>query len=170
MLIYKDILNGDELISDSYDLKEIDGIVYEADCAMIEEGGVTVDIGANASAEEAAEEMDDNVVKVNNIVSSFRLQGTSFDKKSYLAYLKGYMKAVKAKLQENGASADTITAFEKGAQTFVKSKILANFKDYEFYTGESMDPDGMVVLLNYREDGVTPYITVWKHGVSEMKV
>ncbi|KAF5663672.1 hypothetical protein FHETE_7377 [Fusarium heterosporum] len=170
MLIYKDILNGDELISDSYDIKEVDGVVYEADCAMIEEGGVNVDIGANASAEEAAEEMDDNVVKVNNIVSSFRLQSTSFDKKGYLAYLKGYMKAVKAKLQETGAPADTITAFEKGAQGFVKNKILANFKDYEFYTGESMDPDGMVVLLNYREDGVTPYITVWKHGLTEMKV
>ena len=27
-----------------------------------------------------------------------------------------------------------------------------------------------VVLLNYREDGVTPYITIWKHGLSEMKV
>lgn len=23
------------------------------------------------------------------------------------------------------------------------------------YTGESMNPDGMVALLNYREDGVT---------------
>jgi hypothetical protein len=27
-----------------------------------------------------------------------------------------------------------------------------------------------VVLMNYREDGVTPYVTVWKHGLSEMKV
>ncbi len=27
-----------------------------------------------------------------------------------------------------------------------------------------------VVLLNYREDGVTPYIIVWKHGLKEMKV
>jgi len=33
-----------------------------------------------------------------------------------------------------------------------------------------MDPDGMIVLLNYREDGVTPYVTVWKHGLIEMKV
>lgn len=47
------------------------------------------DIGANASAEEAEEALDDQVVKVNNIVSSFRLQSTSFDKKSYLTYLKG---------------------------------------------------------------------------------
>jgi len=27
-----------------------------------------------------------------------------------------------------------------------------------------------VVLLNYREDGVTPYVVVWKHGLKEMKV
>ena len=30
------------MISDSYDLKEVDGIVYEADCAMITEGAVEV--------------------------------------------------------------------------------------------------------------------------------
>lgn len=38
----QDILSGDEIISDSYDLKEVDGIVYEADCAMITEGAVEV--------------------------------------------------------------------------------------------------------------------------------
>lgn len=27
-----------------------------------------------------------------------------------------------------------------------------------------------VILLNYREDGVTPYVTIWKHGVKEEKV
>ncbi|KAL4725573.1 hypothetical protein ACLX1H_007722 [Fusarium chlamydosporum] len=170
MIIFKDIINDDELISDSYDLKLVDDVVYEADCAMIEEGGVEVDIGANASAEEAAEDLDDAKVKVNNIISSFRLQNTSFDKKSYLSYLKGYMKAVKAKLVEKGAPAEEIATFEKGAQNFVKNKILPNFKDFEFYTGESMDIEGMVVLLNYREDGVTPYTIFWKHGLTEMKV
>jgi len=38
----QDILTDDEIISDSYDLKEVDGIVFEADCAMITEGAVTV--------------------------------------------------------------------------------------------------------------------------------
>jgi hypothetical protein len=49
-------------------------------------------------------------------------------------------------------------------------KVIGSFKDWEFFTGESMDPDGMIVLLNYREDGTTPYVVVWKHGLSEMKV
>ena len=33
-----------------------------------------------------------------------------------------------------------------------------------------MNPDGMVALLNYREDGVTPYFVLIKHGLKEVKV
>lgn len=66
------------------------------------------------------------------------------------------MKAVKAHLQEKNP--ERVEAFEKNAQTFAK-KIIGNFKDYEFYVGESMNPDGMVALLNYREDGTTPYVS-----------
>jgi hypothetical protein len=53
------------------------------------------------------------------------------------------MKAVKAKLEAKGASAEEVKAFESGAQSFVKNKLLPKFKDFEFYTGESMDPEGM---------------------------
>jgi hypothetical protein len=63
---------------------------------------------------------------------------------SYLTYLKGYMKAVKEHLQKTNP--DRVAAFEKGAQAFAK-KIVGNFKDYEFYVGESMNPEGMVALL-----------------------
>lgn len=47
-----------------------------------------IDIGANASAEEADEALEDGAQTVNNIVHSFRLQSTSFDKKAYLGHLK----------------------------------------------------------------------------------
>lgn len=33
-----------------------------------------------------------------------------------------------------------------------------------------MDPEGMVCLLNYREDGITPYFTFFKDGVKEQKL
>ncbi|KAF2396322.1 microtubule/calcium-binding protein [Trichodelitschia bisporula] len=169
MIIYKDIITGDEIISDSYDLKLIDDTVYEADCRKITVGGDNIDIGANPSAEEADEGIEDTSQQVLDVAHSFRLNETSFDKKSYLSHLKGYMKAVKEKLKANGADPETVSAFEKGAAAYAK-KIIANFKDYEFLIGETMDPDGMVILLNYREDGVTPYVTVWKHGLQEMKV
>ena len=56
-----------------------------------------------------------------------------------------------------------------GAAAFAK-KIVGSFGDWEFFTGESMDPEGMVALLNYREDGVTPYLVFWKDGLRETKI
>ncbi len=53
------------------------------------------------------------------------------------------MKAVKSGLQEAGKSDEEVKAFESGAQKYVKDKLLPNFKDFEFYTCESMNPDGM---------------------------
>jgi Translationally controlled tumour protein len=56
------------------------------------------------------------------------------------------------------------------------------------YVGESMNPEGMVALLNYREDGITrkgtafsyystlttytyvAYFTFWKDGLKEVKL
>ncbi|KAI5777925.1 translationally controlled tumor protein [Geopyxis carbonaria] len=171
MLIYKDIISGDELISDVYDLKETDDGLMEADCQMITiKKGVDVDIGANASAEGGDDDGDEEGSEtVNNIVYSFRLNTSGFDKKSYKSYLGGYMKKVKAALEASGKDAEYIAAFQKRAQTAAK-KILGKFDDYECYVGESMDPDAMVVLLNYREDGITPYMTFWKDGLKEEKV
>ena len=91
------------------------------------------------------------------------------DYKVHSADIAGYMKTVKKRMQEPGSSEDDLKDFEKKAGEFAK-KVIANFKDYDFYTGESMNPDGMVILVNYREDGVTPYFTIWKHGVKEEKV
>jgi hypothetical protein len=52
----------------------------------------STDTGANASAEEADEGVEDGAQQVNNVVNSFRLQQTSFDKKSYLSHLKSTLK------------------------------------------------------------------------------
>ncbi|KAG9619624.1 hypothetical protein KCU64_g22130, partial [Aureobasidium melanogenum] len=101
MLIYKDVITGDEMISDSYDLKLVDGVVYEADCARITVGGDNIDIGANPSAEDGGDEgADDQTTSVIDVVHSFRLNETSFDKKSYLGHLKQYMKKVKESMKE----------------------------------------------------------------------
>ena len=47
--------------------------------------------------------------------------------------------------------------------------ILANFKNYQFFIGENMNPDGMVALLDYHEDGVTPYMIFFKDGLEMEK-
>ncbi|KAI1308441.1 hypothetical protein EDD11_004264, partial [Mortierella claussenii] len=160
------ITTSDELFSDAFEPKEV-GSTYEIDCTMIKvKQGADVDIGANASAEEGEETLEDGEEMVNNVVYSGRLQSTSFDKKSYTVYMKGYMKAVKAKLALNE---DAGKKFETAVAADFK-KVLANFKDYEFFVGESMNPEGAVLLLNYREDGTTPYFTVFKDGLKSRKV
>ena len=50
---------------------------------------LNLDTGANASAEEADEEAEDADRKVIDIVESFRLDETFYDKKSLKAYLNG---------------------------------------------------------------------------------
>jgi len=45
-------------------------------------------LGANPSAEDQEEALEEGATQVNNVVHSFRLQSTTFDKKSYLTYLK----------------------------------------------------------------------------------
>ena len=168
MLLYRDFISGDEMLSDAFKITEVDDIAYEVDCKMcVIKAGCDVDIGANASAEEAEEELEEGDMQLNDVVYTFRLNETQFDKKSYMLYLKGYMKAVKAQLMETNPERAAI--FEAKAPAFVKS-IIANIKDYEFYTGESMNPDGAVGLLNYREDGVTPYFTFFKDGLKIEKL
>ncbi|KAM0812508.1 putative Translationally controlled tumor protein [Seiridium cardinale] len=172
MIIYKDIVTGSELISDSYDLKEVDGILFEADCAMISVGGESFDTGANASAEEAEEGTEDGIKKVNNVIHSFQLQPMEMDKKQYTSHIKGYIKVVKAHMDKTGASEEEKEAFKTKGQDFLK-RVLKNFGDYETYIGESGvsdNDDQQVVLLNYREDGVTPFFTFWKHGLKGEKV
>lgn len=165
--VLQDLISGDELLSDAYDLKLVDGVIYEADCQMVTVGDNDIDIGANPSAEGGDDDVENTAETVNNVVYSFRLQQTQFDKKSFLTYIKGYMKTIKAKLQETNP--DEVETFEKGAMAYVK-KVVGSFKDWDFYTGESMDPDAMLVLLNYREDGTTPYVAIWKHGVKAQKI
>lgn len=52
------------------------------------------------------------------------------------------MKRLAKHLKDSGKSEEEIKDFQTKAQGFAK-KIVSNFKDYEFYTGESMDVDGM---------------------------
>lgn len=90
--------------------KEVDDIVYEVDCQLVTvKKGADVDIGqffpltpcpwfdlrnfqgANPSAEDQEESLEDDAVQVNNVVDSFRLQPSSFDKGSFLKYLKVFI-------------------------------------------------------------------------------
>ncbi|KAL9130573.1 MAG: hypothetical protein Q9217_001286 [Psora testacea] len=171
MIIYKDIVTGDEIISDTYNLKDIDDVVYEVDCKMVTKGGVEVNIGANASAEEQEEVLEEQTDQVIDVVDGFRMTKMAFgDKKQLAGQIKGYLKKAIEKMKEAGKSEEEIKKFQSGVQGYFTKKIAPKLKDWDCYASESMDPDGMLCFLNYREDGITPYMIIWKHALTEMKV
>lgn len=53
----------------------------------------------------------------------------------------------------------------------VMKDILGRFKDLQFFTGTSMEIDGMVALMEYRDiDGESvPVMMFFKHGLEEEK-
>jgi hypothetical protein len=41
--------------------------------------------------------------------------------------------------------------------------------DFKFFIGERMNPEGMVILMGYREDNITPYFIFFKAGLEQEK-
>jgi len=174
MILYKDKITGDEMFSDAFPIKLIGEVAYEVDCALVTFKPGQVDIGANPSAEEAEDGIEDGTTTVNNLVFSSRLQRTTFiNKKSYTTYLKGYLKEIKKSLRpadytEGDPDSEEMAAFETRANEYAKIILHKDkFTKWEFYIGENLNPEGMVALLDYREDDVTPYFVFWKDGLKE---
>jgi len=168
MIIYKDVFTQDELFSDAQPVELINGVVYKVkgklrtDTFDIDEKA----IGGNASAEGGGDEGADAGTKQGvDIVLNGRLVEYTMNKKDYMTHIKEYMKEVKAKLEkDNHADKDL---FQKNVQEFVKD-VLGNFKDYQFFCGETMKPEGMLALMKWDEE--TPYMYFFKHGLDAEKV
>ncbi|XP_026439760.1 translationally-controlled tumor protein homolog [Papaver somniferum] len=105
MLVYQDLLTGDELLSDSFPYEEIvDGMLWQVEGKWVVQGAVDVNIGANPSAEgaDADEGVDDTAVKCVDIVDTFRLQEQpTFYKKEFVACIKRFIKTLTPKLSED---------------------------------------------------------------------
>merc|ERR1712200_41697 len=148
MKIYKCIITGDEMTSDTYTITDVPGqpCLMKVTGALSTKSADVIQLeGSNASAEEAPEDLEEGgSSQVIDIVDGCRLESTvamsaeSF--KDFRAQMKGFMKEVMKKLEAAG-----------------ETEKVAEFKEHAFYSGESMNPDGTVGYLNYEEDGVTPY-------------
>lgn len=171
MRIYKCIFTGDEMFSDSYKMKLVDEVIYEVYGKVVSRAHGDIQIeGFNPSAEEADEGTDSSVETGVDIVLNHRLCETYafHDKKSFTLYLKDYMKKLITKLEESNP--DQVDVFKTNVNKQMK-EILGRFKDLQFFTGESMDCDGMVAMCEYRDiDGTQqPVFMFFKHGLEEEK-
>jgi len=174
MKIFKDVFSGDELFSDTYTFTLKDNVMYEVigKYETRKEGEVVL-AGSNASEEAVDEGTDENCTSGIDIVLNHQLVETGFgDKKGFTAYLKAYMKKVLKYLEENNRTAE-IEEFKTSINTVMKA-LMGSFKDLQFFTGESMDPDAMICMCEYKDvngDGTErPVLMFFKHGLEEEKV
>merc|ERR1712121_169113 len=173
MKIFKDVFSGDELFSDTYPIKLVEDCLYEVTGKHISrtEGDIQLE-GSNASAEGADgdEGGEASTVSGVDIILNHRLTETGFgSKKDYMVYLKDYMKKVVKYLEDNSRSGEVDTF--KTKINGVMKDLLGRFKDLQFFTGESMDAEAKILILDYKEvDGEEkPILMAFKHGISEEK-
>jgi hypothetical protein len=173
MIIYKDVITGDEMFTDSVRIKLVDEVIYEIQAKYVTRKiGEVVLPGANASQEEQDEGTEEGMESGVDLVLNMRLQEVPFfqDKKAYSGYIKDYMKAILKRLEEK--KSPELETFKKNASVAVK-KILEKHNDLQFFTGESMNAsEGMVAVCEYRDvNGESvPVLSFFKHGLVEEKV
>merc|ERR1711942_633719 len=173
MYLYKDVFSGDELFSDTYPIKLVDDVLFEVTGKheTRTEGEVQLD-GANASAEgaDADEGVDSNSISGVDVILNHRLVETGFgSKKDYTVYPKDYMKKVVKYLEDNNRAGE-VDEFKKNINGVMK-ELLGKFKDLQFFTGESMEAEAMILIMDYKEyEGEErPVIMAFKHGLEEEK-
>jgi len=185
-------MTGDELFSDIYPMRFIG-----ENQSIIELKGKTKTesndfddsaIGANPSAEEAAEGADAASVTGVDIVLANRLQEVSaYSLKEYRKKIKEYCSKLVTKKKERIAELESEKRtdeaekmkeeqekFKKNFQADLKEIILEPFKakDFQFFVGESLDEFSMMALVTYPEDDPEnrPVMYFIRHGLMEEKV
>ncbi|CAI5972722.1 unnamed protein product [Closterium sp. NIES-64] len=180
MLVYQDLISGDELLSDSFEAKEIqNGIFYEVEGKWVVKGGIEVDIGANPSAEGGEEEaVEEQSEKVVDIVDTFRLQARpqypftiyeireqpAFDKKAFAGYLKVYAQKLAGLMP-----AERGTQFRADSPAACKW-LMSKLADLQFFVGESLNFEGSIVYAYYKDGATNPTFIYFKDGLKEVKV
>jgi len=175
MKIFKDLLTGDEVLSDSYEITLVDDIVYEVKTKKITKNySININTGSNPSTEkgEEEEEAGDNPQSelVIDVVDAHRLQEVSWpsDKSQFVAWMKAYSKAVLEKLTER--KSPRADAFKKGMQAMAP-KIIANLKEYQFFQGENAtgDTSTLILLFFKPDDQMNAVLWYFKDGLEEEK-
>ena len=181
MKIFKDIVGGDEMLSDTFQMTvEFDDAILKVPSKNRPKDDFgDVDIGCGnefggGEKEEDPQPAPGGVEMVLDVVANSELKQVNMSKKEFLAYIKDYFKKIVTYLEENGKS-DRVEGFKKGAQAFIKF-IIPHFDDLELYTGaHGENEDGDIVggiCISYWEDDQAkgPMFYFFKDGLKEEAV
>ena len=180
MKIFKDVITGDEMLSDTFQMTvEYEDAIYKVPSKNRPKddlGDVDVGCGDAFTKQEGEEEPSapQGVEMVLDVVANSELKQVNMSKKEFMAYIKDYFKKIIAYLEENGKK-DRVDGFKKGAQAFIKF-IVPKYDDIELYTGANGEnDDGEIVggiCISYWEDESAkgPMFYFFKDGLKEEAV
>ena len=178
MLIYECRVSNVEMCSDAYEheVLEIEGVpsgnVFMIQSAMAVEGATDVDVGCGNAFGGGDDDLDDEEVKVNNIVNSFQYTPSSAlaDKKAFKQLFGTYVKSVQAAVKpgKNGGP-EAVKAFQAEAKAYFKF-LLSNFKELELYMNSGGESEGHFGI-GYWAEGCSdaPKFIYWKTALNEVK-
>ena len=175
MIVYKDVLSGDEVLSDAFSLKEVldkDGNTVPG-LMMIESKMISksddVDVGCGDAFGGGGDDGPaDTSQMVNNVVDSFQLTETQIGSPSdFKAWIKEYMNLIRSYMKEKGLGKEKIQEF-MGKATGIAKFLLQNFSDLQFYLGPAFNPDTMIFSL-YPEGAVVPNFYYIMDGLAAEK-
>jgi hypothetical protein len=179
MIIYKCRFTGDEMCSDAFkprpvveDGEEIPGLMQIDSMKVNKDTGGSVDIGCGNEFGGGDEDLDDGAELVNNVIDEtvgFNLQEVPMGKKDLKEYLGGYCKALRQKLKDDDSVAGPdVKKFTQSAPVFCKW-LLSKYSELQFYTTQSMDPDGSMAFAYYEGANVNPSFIYIQMGLIEEK-
>mmetsp|Transcript_24403 Transcript_24403/g.22174 ORF Transcript_24403/g.22174 Transcript_24403/m.22174 type:complete len:183 (+) Transcript_24403:33-581(+) len=168
MIVYKDVISDDEVLSDAFVLQQVidgDGTAIEGfmfvESKNIVKSGDDVDVGCgNAFGSGGGEDdegggVDNSAQTVNNVIDGFQYTETQIGSLSdFKSWIKEYLNNVVIKLREKGKPKEFIQAF-KAQATNIAKYLFKNFKDLQFYLGPSYNSETMIFSL-YPEGALTP--------------
>jgi len=182
MIIYRDVVYGSELFSDTLKPKLLDD---DTDCftwesKRISESSGDIDaslLGGNASQEEAAEETE----SATKQGFDFEIYGTDIQHvgdmtlKDFKLWFKAYAKKVVAALTAKGQTEKAEAAKASATKFFQKFGDKEKLKELDFYSGPQQDDDelgmvwGNLIIVAWNDDGMSATCTCWRGGLYEEK-
>lgn len=185
MIVFKDIITGDELFTDDNADRspnfDKDSLFYEIECKMITKQSEEIDAsayGGNPSQEEEAEQLDQAAIEKGlDLIIKYDVEECAVvdSKKSLNSYFKKYLKSLAKRLQSDECHKKALGCFKENFKNPKEAmeKFTALFDDdCTVYIGKKYDPsecNATPMIGKWNDDGMGLVMYVLKDSVEQEK-